>query len=156
MNEELNTLLVALYVLINDHVALSRACRGRQLLLSATPVPCGMSRETVNRSELAGLPGKAADFLRAAERARKRPRALAGRRLHALLGLVAGERSTRPGEARVVHLCTGHATPMTSGVQVKGITPTVLAAVRSMGHTAPSFARPSDARGADGCVRRDL
>ncbi|MFE9009635.1 hypothetical protein ACFYOY_47560 [Streptomyces sp. NPDC007875] len=54
MNEELHTLLVALYVLLNDHVALSRACRGRQLLLSATPVPCGMSRETVKRSELAG------------------------------------------------------------------------------------------------------
>ncbi|WP_372458567.1 hypothetical protein [Streptomyces niphimycinicus] len=37
-----------------------------------------------------------------------------------------------------------------------GITPTGLAAVRSMGHTAHSFARPSDARGADGRVRRDL
>ncbi|GAA3651293.1 hypothetical protein GCM10022420_028790 [Streptomyces iranensis] len=45
---------MALYVLINDQVVVSRACRGHQPLLSATPVPCGMSRETVKRSELTG------------------------------------------------------------------------------------------------------
>ncbi|AGP54035.1 hypothetical protein [Streptomyces rapamycinicus] len=45
---------MALYVLINDQVVVSRACRGHQPLLSATPVPCGMSRETVKHSESAG------------------------------------------------------------------------------------------------------
>ncbi|WP_262704584.1 MULTISPECIES: hypothetical protein [Streptomyces] len=54
MSEELNTRLMALYMSINDQVIVSRACRGRQPLLSATPVPCGMPRETVKRSEPAG------------------------------------------------------------------------------------------------------
>ncbi|KAK1184545.1 hypothetical protein B7755_044545 [Streptomyces sp. NBS 14/10] len=54
MSEEPNTPLMALYVLINDQVVVSRACRGHQPLSSATPVPCGMSRETVKRSEPAG------------------------------------------------------------------------------------------------------
>ncbi|MFE5124952.1 hypothetical protein [Streptomyces sp. NPDC056669] len=59
MSEELNTRLMALYMLINDQVVVSRACRGRQPLLSATPVPCGMPQEMVKRSELAGLPSNA-------------------------------------------------------------------------------------------------
>ncbi|WP_106969099.1 hypothetical protein [Streptomyces sp. PRh5] len=54
MSEELNTRLAAFYMSINDQVVVSRACRGRQPLLFATPVPCGMPRETVKRSELAG------------------------------------------------------------------------------------------------------
>ncbi|GLV79225.1 hypothetical protein Shyhy02_72250 [Streptomyces hygroscopicus subsp. hygroscopicus] len=43
-----------LEVLINHRVISSRACRGRQPLLSAIPVSRGMSRETVKGSGPAG------------------------------------------------------------------------------------------------------
>ncbi|MFE2674816.1 LysR family transcriptional regulator [Streptomyces hygroscopicus] len=45
---------MALQVLINHRVISSRACRGRQPLLSAIPVSRGMPRETVKRSGPAG------------------------------------------------------------------------------------------------------
>src|SRR5664280_2363394 len=81
MTEDLDTLLTALYVEIDDHDAPPRQGRGRRprladaelvclararvspswcdslRLIDATPLPCGALRETVNRSDIGGTGG---------------------------------------------------------------------------------------------------
>src|SRR5664280_2108492 len=81
MTEDLDTLLTALCVEIDDHVAPPRQGRGRRprltdaelvclavarvspswcdslRVIDATPLPCGASRETVNRSDIGGTGG---------------------------------------------------------------------------------------------------
>jgi Transposase DDE domain len=53
-NKRLRRLAPEICLIINHLARISPSFRGRLRLLDSTPVPCGSSRETVKRSELAG------------------------------------------------------------------------------------------------------